>query len=38
MCIYQVKKQKLKKSLMEMRDSTERPKIKRLWRKGYRNN
>ena len=42
MCIYTVKKQKLKKKLQnfskEVRDSTERPKIRRLRRKGYRGN
>ena len=30
MCIYIVKKQKLKKSSRGVRDSTERPKIRRL--------
>ena len=42
MCIYTVKKQKLKKKLKNssrgVRDSTERPKIRRLRRKGYRKN
>ena len=36
MCIYTVKKQKLKKkSSRGVRYSTERPKIRRFWRKGY---
>ena len=34
MCIYTVKKQIL--ILKGMRNSTERPKIRRFWRKGYR--
>ena len=42
MCIYTVKKQALKKtkknSSREVRDFTERPKIERLRRKGYRKN
>ena len=43
MCIYTLKKQKLKKKFLMgggggVRDSTERPKIRRLWRKGYRKN
>ena len=37
MCIYTVKK-KLKKKSMVVRESTERPKIRRLRRKGYRKN
>ena len=36
MCIYTVKnKNKIKKSSREVRDSTERPKIRRIRRKGY---
>ena len=35
MCIYTVKRQKLKKTSWGVRDSTERPKIRRLRRKGY---
>ena len=38
MCIYTVKKQnnfKNKKFLKGVSDSTERPKIRHLWRKGY---
>ena len=38
MCIYTLKKQKLKKFSRGVRDSTECPKIKRLRRKGYRKN
>ena len=38
MCIYIVKKQKLNNSSRAVRDSTERPKIRRLRRKGYRKN
>ena len=42
MCIYTVKKQKLTKIikyyLRVVRDSTERPKVRRLRRKEYRNN
>ena len=42
MCIYTVKKQKLINNLKipqgGVRNSTERPKIRRLWRKGYRKN
>ena len=42
MCIYIVKKttttKKNKKSSRGVRDSTERPKIRRFWRKGYRKN
>ena len=36
MCISTLKKQKLKKSSRGVCDSTERPKIRRLRRKGYR--
>ena len=38
MCIYTVKKTNIKKkekSSRGVRDSTERPKIRRFWRKGY---
>ena len=39
MCIYTVKKQKFKKktknSSRGVRDPTHRPKIRRLWGKGY---
>ena len=35
MCIYTHLKRKKKKILKEVRDFTERPKIKRLRRKGY---
>ena len=35
MCIYTVKKQKLKKSSRGLRNSTERPQIRRLRHKGY---
>ena len=40
MCIYTVKKQKLKKNnpSKDVRDSTEHPKIRRLRRKGSRKN
>ena len=39
MCIYTLKKQKLKKnSSRGVRDSTECPKIRRLRREGYRKN
>ena len=40
MCIYTVKKQKkkIKKSSKVVRDSIERPKIRRLRRKEYRKN
>ena len=40
MCIYTVKKQKFKKQkfLKGVHDTTERPQIRRLPRKGYRKN
>ena len=39
MCTYTVKKQNfLKNAPRGVRDSTERPKIRRIWRKGYRKN
>ena len=43
MCIYTLKMQKFKKKFLRgggggVRDSTERPKIRRLLRKGYRKN